>query len=148
MFSDLEMNPATVAAEYSIDLPWREDYDPRRRFKRMKNSAFKLLLVAIFAFWATGLAQYTHEMVEHVGPQRAADKLHTSSNSSHSQQHHSDSDDDCPTCAMFASMAAGPIAVPLIVGPPQRVVPAPALRDHLAPTAPLLQVHRSRAPPL
>lgn len=114
----------------------------------MKNSAFKLLLVAIFAFWATGLAQYTHEMVEHVGPQRAAEKLHTSNSSSHSQQHHSDSDDDCPTCAMFASMAAGPIAVPLIVGPPQRVALAPALPEHVAPKAPLLQIEHSRAPPV
>jgi len=115
----------------------------------MKTSAFKLLLVAIFAFWATGLAQYTHEMVEHVGPQRAAEELHAPGNSSHSNpQHHSDSDDDCPTCAMFASMAAGPIAVPVLIGPPRRVVPAPTLPEHVAPRAPLIQVEHSRAPPL
>lgn len=114
----------------------------------MKTSAFKLMLVAIFAFWATGLAQYTHEMVEHVGPQRAAEKLHASGNSSHSPQHHSDSDDDCPTCAMFASMAAGPIAAPIVIGPPRIVAVASAVPEHVAPKAPLLQVEHSRAPPL
>lgn len=114
----------------------------------MKTSAFKLLLVAIFAFWATGLAQYTHEMVEHVGPQRAAKRLHASGSSSHSPQHPSDSDDDCPTCAMFASMAAGPLATPLAIGPLQIVEVASAVPEHVAPRAPLLQVEHSRAPPL
>lgn len=133
------------------------------RLPAMRNSPIKFLLLICFAFWATGLAQYAHERIEH-GDVAGVAHDHRLAIGSHGQDthalrlgarddaprkdHHPDSHDDCPTCAMFAAMAVRPAMLPPVIAPPQATICRLTVPRHVVPAAPFEQFPPSRAPPV
>lgn len=119
----------------------------------MRNQLLKLTLVLSFAFWATGLAQFAHERLEHChgaepgtssithAAYQAAATLKTDSTDHHSEA-------DCPLCAMFASMAVRTLAPAPVLLFLHQCIAIAQVWDRLAPIPSFEQFLPSRGPPL
>ena len=79
----------------------------------------KLLLLAAFLYWATGLAQYLHEITEHhhgiVATTVLPQGLHVDKKVPANQAPEPDDHDDCPTCQSLKIMKAQPVAPPIVM---------------------------------
>jgi hypothetical protein len=120
----------------------------------MKSLWLKFLLLGTFALWATGMAKYAHEQLEHHGKDLSSvvndDDDDDSSSQPPAQQqdqpkqhsHH------CPVCEMLAGMTVDQSAPPAL--PPVSTECVATLVD-LDRSAPVLEAHFSlpaRGPPV
>jgi hypothetical protein len=82
----------------------------------------KILLLTAFAYWATGLAQYLHERIEHHHGVMATTVLppglHAEKTGTPKQAPQPDDRDDCVTCQSLKVMKAQPAAGPVLMPQP------------------------------
>src|SRR5258708_2157744 len=113
----------------------------------------KLLLLACFAYWASGAALFVHERLEHADgeggaviaacsqPTTALDK-----STDHKRPHHDH--DDCPTCQLLAHMSVNRSAPPPPVCVQLPRIGAISPVDWRAPVAMAMTFAPIRAPPV
>lgn len=90
----------------------------------------RILLLATFAYWATGTAKYVHEAVEHHGHDASIDDdddaVLISPSRDHSspltQSHDPKHKHPCPICQMLAATAVVSSSPPIILAPTLDVV--------------------------
>src|SRR5438067_6075165 len=93
----------------------------------MNQRPLRIFLLACVTFWATGLAQFTHERLEHGAGQTsskdfAALGVSTASATIDSACVDGDSHDDCQTCLMLAAMRADRVAAAALPLPVQPLI--------------------------
>jgi hypothetical protein len=120
----------------------------------MKSSWLKLLLLMTFAFWASGAAKYTHELIEHHGQDASVDDddddfavTSTASASQPKDVSHQPVKHPCPICQMFAGMAAARSAPPALPTNYLPLVETLVIADHAAPVVQAAFDHSVRGPP-
>jgi hypothetical protein len=110
----------------------------------------QFLLLAAFSYWATGVAQFIHEKVEHghgvvetTLPVAGAKPLPGKSQAPEPDDH-----DDCATCQSLKVMKAAPIAPPMLAPEPTLLRhAAPLVLEREAPVLSFVVFIPSRAPP-
>jgi len=113
----------------------------------------QILLLAAFTYWATGVAQYLHELIEHHHGITET-TFHSAGTrplpaKSPAPAPEPDDHDDCATCQSLKVMKAAPVAPPVIAPEPTllRHETPPVLRRE-APLLAFVVFIPSRAPPL
>lgn len=114
----------------------------------MKLGPVKFLMLAVFAYWASGLGRYLHERIEHCPDAAARARLVAAqgvpsvhaADDSHSEQ-------DCPICSMLAHMAVGGSAPPLLIYLANDRHAALVFPDRPTPLSSYEQFLPSRGPP-
>jgi hypothetical protein len=125
----------------------------------MKSYLLKLLLLATFAFWASGAAKYVHEALEHHGKDASAiddDDSPTPAialdTSFPQQQDQSQSapkkKSPCPICQMLAAMVVDRSAPPVMPTRSMRLIDTLVLQDRLAPILHACLALSARGPPM
>lgn len=117
----------------------------------MNAARVKLVMLAAFAYWASGVAQYLHERIEHCpdsGECQAA-TCNLSAPGVHSVQpgRHSHSEEDCPICSMLAHMSVGQSAPPPLIHLAHYCHASPIVPDHRTPLSSYELFLPSRGPP-
>ena len=125
----------------------------------MKLYSLRILLLSTFVFWATGLAKYTHEALEHHGRDASIDDdddddsppAATVAGASAVPQDQSQippkPKHPCPVCQMLAAMVVDRSVPPVFPQLSLRLIGTLAVADHVAP---IIHAHFSlpaRGPP-
>lgn len=129
----------------------------------MKFSWVKYLLLAMFAFWATGTAKFAHEQLEHHGKDLSvadADDDDDDDDSSfalgttqpvpsaaHPQHQTPAPHHPCPICQMLAGMVLDKSVPPVLPTPGTQLISTLILFDRVAPTLHACFVLSARGPP-
>jgi hypothetical protein len=109
----------------------------------MFRRSIQFLLLASFAFWASGSAAYLHELLEHSHAQPA---VHAGVGiSKPAKQGHSE--DDCPICASLAAMHLSPIAPSVAVTSALLCVGSTPVINLTDPSSSTVSIPQSRGPP-
>jgi hypothetical protein len=122
----------------------------------MKFFWLKFLLLATFVFWASGLAKYTHEALEHHGRDASVDNDDDDDQSvtvagpqgaTHQQQSGQPVKHPCPICQMLAAMTVDRSTPPDL--PPLRtdIVGTLIISDWLSPAVNACFTPSARGPP-
>jgi len=105
-------------------------HDLRRMAFLKPREWLKILLLAAFGYWATGLAQCLHERIEHGHVVTATTVLphgmHAEQQGTPKQAPQPDDHDDCVTCQSLKVMKAQPVVPPVLM-------PQPTLLSHEKP---------------
>jgi hypothetical protein len=110
----------------------------------MLRRSIQLLLLASFAFWASGSAAYLHELIEHSHAQSA---MHADASvSKPGKQGHSE--EDCPICASLAAMHLSPIAPSVAVTSTLLCVGSTPVLNSSDPSSRTVSIPQSRGPPM
>jgi len=109
----------------------------------MFRRSIQFLLLACFAFWASGSAAYLHELIEHSHAQPA---MHAGAGVSKPvKQGHSEA--DCPICASLAAMHLSPIAPSVVVTSALLCVGSTPVLNSSDPSSRTVSIPQSRGPP-
>jgi hypothetical protein len=109
----------------------------------MFRRLIQLLLLASFAFWASGSAAYLHELLEH---SHASPAMHASAGiSKPGKQGHSEA--DCPICASLAAMHLSTIAPSVAMTSALLCVGSTPVLNLIDPSSRTVSLPQSRGPP-
>jgi hypothetical protein len=122
---------------------------------RKPKIGLQILLLAAFAYWATGVAQYVHERLEHGFGVAKTTTLHDSTarpvqgnSGGNPPSHEPDDHDDCLTCQSLKIMKAAPVAAPVLAPQPTLLRhESPPILEREAPVLSFVVFIPSRAPP-
>jgi hypothetical protein len=125
----------------------------------MKLHWLRFVLLATFAFWASGVAKYTHEALEHHGRDASVDDdddddsgdlaVAAASKAAPTDQTpvNHPTKHPCPVCQMLAGMVVDQSAPPVMLPTSQPLVARLVVCDHLAPVLEISCPQCARGPP-
>lgn len=110
----------------------------------------QILLLGAFVYWATGAAQYLHELIEHHHgvTETTSHPVGTHALPAKNPAPAPDSDADCITCQNLKIMKAAPVAPPVLAPQPTLLRhETPPLLEREVPVLSFVVFIPSRAPP-
>src|SRR5205807_2117659 len=124
--------------------------DGLRDRRSMNARLLRVFLLACVAYWATGLAQFAHDRLEHEGGSAAATSTSSTAAArvSVAAAPAGHSHDDCPTCLMLATMQAHREAPPAPPAFGRSLIRTVTVHDRTAPPSVYVLLPQSRGPPV